>query len=166
LFLFISGAIAICAMILPGVSGAFILLILGAYETFIGILNQLREGLTSFNIDLLWQALSKIIIIGIGAILGLKLFSKILTWMFKNHKNTTLAILTGFMIGSLNKLWPWKKILSWRTNSEGHEVPFIEKSVLPNAYEADPRILWVLLSMTIGFVLILMLEKLATKKEK
>jgi len=66
------GFIAIIAMILPGVSGAFILLILGAYQTFIDILNQLREGLTTLNTDLLWQALYKIIIIGIGAIIGLK----------------------------------------------------------------------------------------------
>ncbi len=164
-YLIFCGFIAIIAMILPGVSGSFILLILGAYETFIGILNQLREGLLQMDLAMLWQAISKILIIGIGAITGLKLFSKVLNWMFKNHKNTTLAILTGFMIGSLNKLWPWKKVLSWRTNSEGIRVPFIEKSILPNQFDGDPRIIWVLLFIAIGFLLILILERLAMKKE-
>jgi len=165
-YLLFCGFIAIIAMILPGVSGAFILLILGAYETFIGILNQFREGLTSLNFEMLWQAFYKILIIGVGAILGLKLFSKILNWMFSKHKNITLAVLTGFMIGSLNKLWPWKRVLSWRTNSEGIKVPFIEKSILPANFEGDSRIVWVLLFISIGFLLILVLERLATKKEK
>ncbi|AXT58577.1 DUF368 domain-containing protein [Aquimarina sp. AD1] len=163
-YLLFCGFIAIIAMILPGVSGAFILLILGAYETFIGILNQFREGLTSLDFNLLWQAFYKILIIAVGAIAGLKLFSKILNWMFNNHKNMTLALLTGFMIGSLNKLWPWKKVLSWRTNSEGIEVPFLEKSILPSSFDGDSRIIWVLLFIIIGFLLILALERLATKK--
>ncbi|GGX09591.1 DUF368 domain-containing protein [Aquimarina muelleri] len=164
-YLLFCGFIAIIAMILPGVSGAFILLLLGAYQTFINTLNQLRDGLIHMNLELLWQALSKILIIAIGAILGLKLFSKVLNWMFKHHKNMTLAILTGFMIGSLNKLWPWKKVISWRTNSEGTEVPFIEKSILPSQFEGDPRIIWVLFFITIGFLLILILERLSIKKE-
>ena len=163
-YLLFCGFIAIIAMILPGVSGAFILLILGAYQTFIGIINQFREGLTSMNFEMIWQAFYKIIIIAIGAILGLKLFSKILNWMFANHKNITLALLTGFMIGSLNKLWPWKKVISWRADSEGIEVPFIEKSILPTNFEGDPRIIWVILFIAIGFLLILLLERLATKK--
>ncbi|WP_378183932.1 DUF368 domain-containing protein [Aquimarina sp. SS2-1] len=164
-YLLFCGFIAIIAMILPGVSGAFILLILGAYETFIGILNQLGEGLTSLDFELLWQAFYKLLFIGVGAITGLKLFSKVLNWMFTHHKNMTLALLTGFMIGSLNKLWPWKKVLSWRTNSEGIEVPFIEKSILPANFDGDPRIIWTLLFVTIGFLLILILERLAVKKE-
>ena len=163
-YLLFCGFIAIIAMILPGVSGAFILLILGAYETFIGILNQFRDGLISFDINMLWQAIYKILIIAVGAILGLKLFSKALNWMFKHHKNTTLAILTGFMIGSLNKIWPWKKVLSWRTNSEGIKVPYIEKSILPNYFDGNPKILWVIIFMAIGFFLILVLERLAVKK--
>ncbi len=164
-YLLFCGFLAIIAMILPGISGAFILLLLGAYQTFITILNQLREGLVTMNTDLLWQAISKIIIIGIGAIAGLKLFSKVLNWMFKNHNNTTLAILTGFMIGSLNKLWPWKKVLSWRINSEGLKVPFISKSILPMNYKGDAQIIWVLFFITIGFLLILILERLSVKKE-
>ncbi|MFC5044598.1 DUF368 domain-containing protein [Aquimarina hainanensis] len=165
-YLLFCGFIAIIAMILPGVSGAFILLILGAYQTFIDILNQLRNGIINLDFDAVYQSLSKIIIIGIGALIGLKLFSKILNWMFKNHKNITLAILTGFMIGSLNKLWPWKKVLSWRVNSEGIKVPFIEKSILPTTYEGDPKIFLVILLVSLGFLLIFTLERLAVKKEQ
>lgn len=165
-YLLFCGFIAIIAMILPGVSGAFILLLLGAYQTFIDTLNQFRDGLLQMDFDLLWQALSKILIIAIGALTGLKLFSKVLNWMFKHHKNMTLSILTGFMIGSLNKLWPWKKVISWRTNSEGTEIPFIEKSILPSQFEGDSRILWVLFFTITGFLLILILERLSAKKEK
>ena len=163
-YLIFCGFIAIIAMILPGVSGAFILLILGAYQTFIDILNQFRDGIINFDWELLYQAILKILLIALGAIAGLKLFSKVLNWMFKNHKNTTLAILTGFMIGSLNKLWPWKKVLSWRANSEGMQVPFIEKSILPSHFDGDPKILLVILFIIIGFLLIFTLERLATKK--
>lgn len=165
-YLLFCGFIAIVAMILPGVSGAFILLILGAYQTFIDILNQFREGLLTLNLDMLWQAIYKIIIIAIGAIAGLKLFSKALNWMFKNHKNTTLGILTGFMIGSLNKLWPWKKVISWRTNSEEIKVPLVEQSILPSQFEGDPKLIWVIVFIVIGFTLILILERLAVKKAK
>lgn len=163
-YLMFCGFIAIIAMILPGVSGAFILLILGVYQTAIDILNQLRNGIVQMDFDILWQAIYKILIMAIGAVIGLKLFSKALNWMFKHHKNMTLAILTGFMIGSLNKLWPWKKVESWRTNSEGIEVPFIEKSILPSQFEGDVKMIWVLLFVVIGFLLILILERLSVKK--
>jgi putative membrane protein len=163
-YLMFCGFIAIIAMILPGVSGAFILLILGVYQTAINILNQLREGLVRMDFDILWQAISKIMVMGIGALVGLKLFSKVLNWMFKHHHNITLAILTGFMIGSLNKLWPWKKVISWRTNSEGLQVPFIEKSIFPTQFDGDIKIIWVLFFIALGFLLILVLERLSEKK--
>ena len=163
-YLIFCGFIAIIAMILPGVSGAFILLILGAYEKFISILNDLRDGILQMDFTLLKDAIIKFLLIATGAIIGLKVFSKVLNWMFNNHKNTTLALLTGFMIGSLNKLWPWKEVLSWRTNSEGIKVPFIERSILPSSFDGDPRILTVILFIIIGFLLILGLERIASKK--
>lgn len=95
-YLFICGAIAICAMILPGISGSFILLLLGAYSTF---MTALAEG------DLL-----RVGALGAGALLGLLLFSRVLTWAFERAHDLILAILTGFLIGSLNKLWPWKVV--------------------------------------------------------
>ena len=83
--------------------------------------------------------------------------------MFKHHKNLTLAMLTGFMIGSLNKIWPWKETLSWRTNSKGIEVPFQEQSVSPFSFEGDHQLVAALFLMTIGFLTILILEKLGSK---
>ena len=94
-FIFISGAIAICAMILPGISGSFILLLLAKYE-------YILSALKAFDIKV-------IITFGIGCIVGLLSFSKLIHWMLNNHKEVTMASLAGFMLGSLNKIWPWKE---------------------------------------------------------
>ena len=128
-YLFLSGFIAIIAMILPGISGAFILLLMGSYETVIGTINTFREGLTTANSEILISALLKLGVFAVGAIIGLKSFSKILHWMFEHHKNTTLTLLVGFMVGSLNKVWPWKEVLETRINSHGEVVPYIDKSI-------------------------------------
>ncbi|MFD1063464.1 DUF368 domain-containing protein [Winogradskyella litorisediminis] len=164
-YLLFCGFIAIIAMILPGVSGAFILLILGAYQTAIDTINNLRDGLLNGNWELLKDALLNFVLLAIGAVIGIKVFSKLLNWMFKHKKNITLAILTGFMIGSLNKIWPWKEILSTRINSEGLEVPLLEKSILPQNYEGDHQMLMALVFMVIGFFTILILERLGKGKE-
>ncbi len=163
-FLFFAGFIAIIAMILPGISGAFILLLLGAYKSIIGTITQLSDGISSLNWELFSNALLKIGVFGIGAIFGLKVFSRVLNWMFKHHKNTILATLTGFMIGALNKIWPWKEVLEYRVNHAGTEVPFIEKSILPTQYEANPLILNAVIFMVIGFLSIFILERLAMNK--
>lgn len=163
-FLFLAGFVAIIAMILPGISGAFILLLLGAYTTVIGIITQLTEGATTANSSLFLGALGKLLVFGVGAILGLKMFSQVLNWMFKHHKNTTLAVLTGFMIGALNKIWPWKKVLQYRTNHAGEQIPFIEKSILPSNYIGDPQVLYAILFAIIGFLTIFLLERIAIKK--
>ena len=151
-------------MILPGVSGAFILLILGAYETAINTVNNLIEGVTTMNLDLLKDALLKFFLLGLGAIVGLKVFSKILNWMFKNHKNLTVAILTGFMIGSLAKIWPWKLVTKTRINSEGIEVSALDESILPTSYVGDNQIILALIFIVIAFAAILILESLGKKK--
>ena len=114
-FLFFAGAIAICAMILPGISGSFILIILGAYKTLSNALHDLD--------------LKKIIVFALGALIGLLSFSHVLKWLFKNYHNITLALLTGFIFGSLNKVWPWKETLSWYTNSKGVATPLIQESI-------------------------------------
>ena len=124
-YLLFCGFIAIIAMILPGVSGAFILLILCAYQTAIDTINNLRDGLFTGNMELFKEAFINFLLLALGAIVGIKVFSKLLNWMFKHKKNLTLAILTGFMIGSLNKIWPWKEVLSTRVNSEGIKVPLL-----------------------------------------
>ena len=164
LYLLFCGFIAIIAMILPGVSGAFILLILGAYQTAIDTVNQLVEGVSTMNWEVLKEALIRFIMLAIGAIVGIKTFSKVLNWMFKHKKNLTLAILTGFMIGSLNKIWPWKKVLSYRTNSHNEQVPFIEESILPNSFEGDPQILMAVVLIIVGFLTIIILERLGQYK--
>lgn len=151
LFLFLAGAIAICAMILPGISGAFILVLLGAYKTILTAVDD--------------RDLKTIATVGLGAIVGLLSFSKILKWLFSNYKNYTLAALTGFIIGSLNKIWPWKETLTWRTNSHGVKVPFNQVSVSPFSFEVDPQIPFAVLLALIGFLLILLMEKLAVKKQ-
>lgn len=165
-YLLFCGFIAIIAMILPGVSGAFILLILGAYQTAIDTINNLRDGLLNGNMELFKDALLKFVLLAVGAIIGLKVFSKALNWMFKHHKNLTLAILTGFMIGSLNKIWPWKEVLKTRLNSEGEVVTLLDKSILPTSYTGDNELVMAIVFIVIGFAVILILEGLGKQKNK
>lgn len=150
IFLFLAGAIAVCAMILPGISGSFILVLLGAYKPILAAVSN-RDFFT-------------IAIVAFGSIFGLLSFSRILKWLFANYKNYTLAALTGFIVGSLNKIWPWKEVISFRTNSHGEKVPFNELSISPFSYKGEPYILYASLLIILGFGLILALEKLAVKK--
>ena len=83
--------------------------------------------------------------------------------MFEKHKNTTLALLIGFMAGSLNKVWPWKQVLETRINSHGEVVPYIDKSILPQNFDGDPKIVMVIVLAILGFVLIFGMEKMASK---
>ena len=164
-FLFIAGFIAIIAMILPGISGAFILLLMGAYTTVIGIVTQLVEGLAAFDGSQIMGAVGKLLIFAVGAIIGLKMFSRVLNWMFKHHKNLILAVLTGFMIGALNKIWPWKEVLQYRANHVGEQVPFIERSILPQNYDGNPYVFYAIIFAVIGFLTIFLLELIANKKK-
>jgi putative membrane protein len=151
-FIFISGALAICAMILPGISGAFILVLLGAYKP---VLDAIHDK----NFKLLAT-------LALGAVIGLLSFSKLLNWLFKHYKNLTLAVLTGFILGSLNKIWPWKETLTWRLNSHGEKVPFNEHSVSPFNFSGDPQLLKAMILAIVGFLLILILEKAANSSSK
>ena len=150
LFMFLAGAIAICAMILPGISGSFILVLLGAYKPILAAINN--------------RNITTIALVGAGAIVGLLTFSRLLKWLFKHYKDLTLAVLTGFIIGSLNKIWPWKKVLTFRTNSHGEQVPFNELSISPFSFEGEPKLVTAIGLALVGFALILVLEKLAVKK--
>jgi putative membrane protein len=148
-YLFLSGALAICAMILPGISGAFILVLLGSYKT---VLDAVHE-----------RDLQTILVVGAGAIIGLLSFARLLKWMFARYRNATLALLTGFIIGSLPKIWPWKIVLDTRV-FEDKEIPVKEASVLPWNYPGDPQWLTALVLAVIGFWLIFMLERMASRK--
>lgn len=145
-FIFLCGALAICAMILPGISGAFILVLLGAYHT---VLN----ALSSWNFKI-------ILIFGIGALTGILSFSKALKWLFAKYRNLTFAGLTGFIIGSLNKVWPWKEAL--QTDPLNGSV-IHEKSVLPSTFEMithnDAQVVTALLLAIVGFFVIYGIEK-------
>jgi putative membrane protein len=150
-FLFFAGAIAICAMILPGISGSFILIILGAYKT-------LSDALHDFDVK-------KIVLFASGAIIGLLSFSHVLKWLFKHYHNITLAILTGFILGSLNKVWPWKETLTWHTDSKGIKTPLLDRSISPLSIEGDNQLALALVLMVLGFLTIFILEKAGSKKD-
>ena len=149
-FLFFAGALAICAMILPGISGSFILVILGAYKT-------LSDALHDFDAK-------KLLFFVSGAVIGLLSFSHLLKWLFKHYHNLTLAILTGFIFGSLNKVWPWKETLTWHVNSKGVKTPLIDKSVLPFDYQGDHHLFLAIILIIVGFLTIFILEKIGSKK--
>ena len=165
-FLFLAGFVAIIAMILPGISGAFILLLIGAYTSVIGTVNDFTAAIGAGDTQALSDSGLKLVVFALGAVLGLKIFSRGLNWMFKNYKDTTLALLTGFMIGALNKIWPWKQVISYRTNSHGEEVPFQELSVWPSDFSGDPKVGLALVMALIGFTILFAIEKLASTRKK
>lgn len=150
-FLVLSGALAICAMILPGLSGAFILLLLGSYSQVLGAIEE--------------RDFVKIGLFAIGCIIGILSFARILKFLFSRFKDLTVAVLTGFMIGSLNKVWPWKQTISTRLDSHGNEVPFIQENVLPSGFEGDSQLWLAVVCMVGGLLLILILEKFAPAEE-
>lgn len=151
IYLFFSGALAVCAMILPGISGAFILVLLGSYKTILDAVHQ-RELLI-------------IATVAVGAVFGLLSFARLLKWMFENYKNSTLALLTGFILGSLNKIWPWKRVLE--TKIFGKKViPVNEVNISPFKFEGDNQLLFAILIALLGFCVIFILERLAVTSKK
>lgn len=147
-FLMLSGAIAICAMILPGVSGSFILVLLSKYQFFVSAVTER---------DIISLAFA-----GIGALVGLVSFAQVLSWLFKRYHDITVALLTGLMVGSLRKIWPWKEVLETILDRHNEEVPIVEKNVLP-ALMADGsfnmQVPYALGLMAVGFVLVLLIER-------
>ncbi|MEL6635797.1 MAG: DUF368 domain-containing protein [Bacteroidota bacterium] len=156
-FVFLSGMIAISALLLPGISGSFILLLMGMYTY---ILPTVREALETFEP----RSLIVLAVFGTGCLVGLVSFARLLSWTFKYYRTPTLALLTGFMLGSLNKIWPWRNVISYRTNSKGLEVPFLEETVLPAAYEGEPMVWGVLLLMLVGFTSVFILERIGSSQ--
>lgn len=154
-FIFLSGAIAICAMILPGISGSFILLILGKYE-------YIMTALTSLDITTL-------VIFGLGCITGLISFVRVISWLLKNYHNMAIGLLSGFMIGSLNKVWPWKIPVMFRTNHSGERVATVTENVFPKEYYekvGDPQVLLAILFVAVGILIVVIIEKIANAKNK
>ena len=147
LFIFLCGAIAICAMILPGISGSFILVLLGKYFF-------IMEAVKTFNIKI-------ILVFAAGALIGITTFSRLLSFALKHFRNITLSVLTGFMLGSLNKVWPWKETVQTYVDSHGVVKPLVETNILPNVYVWEAAVL-----MVVGFLLVYLLEKLSAKSAK
>lgn len=155
-FIFLSGSIAICAMILPGISGSFILVLLGMYRFIL-------DAVSNLNIPV-------IIVFLAGAAIGIILFSNFLSWLLKKYHNITIALLAGFMIGSLNKVWPWKKVVATFTDRHGEIKPLMEANVSPGSYETitgeSSMLVGALLLAIAGFVLIFLIEGLTNSKKK
>lgn len=142
LFIFFCGAIAICAMILPGISGSFILVLLGKYF-------YIMEAVETLDLVVLG-------IFALGCFLGITSFSHVLSYALKKFRNVTLAVLSGFMLGSLNKVWPWKEKIEEMV--EGQNL-IVEQNVLPGESLAEGVVL-----MLIGFILVYVLEKISARK--
>ncbi|MCH7407971.1 DUF368 domain-containing protein [Belliella sp. DSM 111904] len=155
-FTFLAGAIAICAMILPGVSGSFLLLMLGQYESILAAVSE-----RNFSVIMIFAA---------GCITGLLAFSRLISWLLKKHHAITIAVLSGFMLGSINKLWPWKIVLSYRVSSSGVQKPLITENILPQEYLAqtgqDSLFLQAILAFAFGIILVLGIERIANYFKK
>ena len=145
LYVFLSGALASTAMILPGISGAFILVLLGKYQFALSAVN---------NRDIL-----SLLTLAAGAAVGLVTFAQVLGWLFRKHHDLTVAILTGFMLGSLRKLWPWKEVVESITDNHGNTIPTVVHNVLPPAFNAE--VVFAILLAALGFAAVLMLDRLA-----
>ncbi len=148
-----AGSIAICAMILPGISGSFILLMLGMYAP---ILTAAK------SVDIITLAT-----FACGCLIGLLSFSHLLSWVLRNHRDIALTFLTGLMIGTLGKIWPWKETLTWRINSSGEQVPLLERNLSPFSFEqitGQPALLaYAIAAMLLAIGIILSVEKYAEK---
>ena len=147
LFIFLCGSIAICAMILPGISGSFILVLLGKYF-------YIMEAVKTFNITIMLTFIA-------GAAVGITSFSRILSYSLRKFHDITIAILAGFMLGSLNKVWPWKETLQTFVDRHGVEKPLVEANVMP--FQQLPEAIAL---MVIGFFVVYSLEILSTKGNK
>lgn len=150
-FIFLSGVVAIVAMILPGISGSFILLIMGKYEYVLRALRDMNYVVIIFFIA--------------GCIVGLLTFTRAISWFLKKYHNMAIGLLSGFMVGSLYKIWPWKRVLQYRLNSDGEQIPFIESNVWPQYYHKltgqDPQVLMALLFIALGVAVVVFIEKIA-----
>lgn len=164
-YLIISGMIAISALILPGISGSFMLLVLGMYTVVIPALKDLIQD----PIGGPWMI---IVPFALGCSLGIVSIARLLSWTFKSYHDHTLAILTGFMIGSLHKIWPWRNVEFWinkRDNTITSDlinqdflddwVPLVEKNVLPGAYNGEPMIIGATILFLVGVLLLVFMER-------
>jgi putative membrane protein len=151
LYVFLAGMVAVSALILPGISGSFILLLLGLYQPVFTAVRLLLGGDTTAAIT--------VVAFVLGCLAGLASFSRLISFTFKRFPHPTLALLLGFMLGSLNRLWPWRNALETRIDRHGEEVPILESNVLPSAFEGEPFVVASVVALLLGFVLVFLLER-------
>ena len=159
-FLMLTGALASAAMILPGISGAYILVMLGKYETVLSAVNQ-RDFIT-------------LILIAAGAAIGLVTFAQILSWFFKRYHDYTVAVLIGLLLGSLRKVWPWKVDSAWLLDGNGQYIQEHGERIVTEQFNVWPDIsttagmaeaLLALTLAAVGMGAVLLLERVANRKE-
>lgn len=141
---FLAGFVAICAMILPGISGSFILVLLGMY-------GPVLEAIKAFDLVFL-------LVFAVGCASGLLCFSRVLHWLLHRYHQATMALLTGFLFGSLPVVWPWKRVVQWVENRHGEQQPVQQFPVLPADFHAhsgqEPQLLICILLVVVGFILV------------
>lgn len=153
IYLFFCGMLAIIAMILPGISGSFILILLGAYDTALKTVDQLK----SFELE----GFIVLGVMGLGGLVGLKLFSRLLRWLFSHHKNVVLALMMGFLFGSLYKVWPWKVANHALATDEEGRFPLSTVAVLPQFSDPSSQIVLAFVVFVFALMLIFILERLS-----
>lgn len=152
-YILLSGAIAICAMILPGISGSFILVLLGSYKI---VIDAIKDR------DVMVMG-----IFAVGCVIGLMTFSRVLKILFAKYKEVTIALLTGFMIGSLYKVWPWKNVdtdIVLAKHSDG-KIDYAMNNVLPGDFVGNDQLMYAILCAVGGLLLIVILERFSPKEK-
>ena len=153
LTMFLAGTIALCAMILPGISGSFILVLLGLYPVFIG-------AVANFRLDIL-------ILFAAGGVIGLMLFSRLLSWLLSRYQILVISIMCGFLVGSLNAIWPWKLVTDSVISQSGKTIVLASENLLPNEFAQavgqDPLTWLCVAALAAGLVLVLGLEYIGAK---
>jgi len=146
-FIFLSGFLAICAMILPGVSGAYVLVLLGKYHYILEAINN--------------KDLGTLLVLIAGALVGLLSFVRVIGWLLKRHHDLTMAILIGLMLGSLRKIWPWKETLTTFFDSHGREIPALQINALPPSLNSEVYLAF--LFIFFGFLVVFILNKIGVR---
>ena len=156
-YLFFSSTIAIIAMILPGISGAFIFILLGVYEEVLQTVKGSVAVLLNFSWSEFQTVYTKVVVIALGILTGLKVFSRVLTWLFTYQKEATLSVLIGFMMGALPKIWPWKTIVKTPHNTSWTNVNPLELG-------AEAQFIPAFLLLICGALSMILIERYAPKK--
>ena len=164
-YLFFCSMIAIIAMILPGISGSFIYILMGAYEVVIHTSKNSVAVLLNFEWESFSLVYSRLLVIGLGIVVGLKLFSKLLKWLFHNQKQNTMMVLIGFMMGALPKIWPWQKAIAFEVISENKIVTLKTETIAPWNFDGEPQLLAALVLMISGFLFLYFLERNSNTKD-